>query len=468
MKCAWIQKNNSHRLLIFFGGFACDENLLKNFTISQCDILMFYDYSDLNFEIPQEAFAYAEIFHAAWSFGVWVADFVLPKLPPAKMRIALCGSPYPVDDARGIPNAIFEGTRDNFCESVKEKFLARVFGARNMDASRALFANRNVAEEKAELENLGRAFKTFEGNPANWTRAIATRGDKIFPHANLKNAWGGKLEIAEGEHFPAQIFADGLQCLFADTQSVAKSFGGAFESYNSHADVQRKVAKRLAEIVADYTAGASVENLLEIGVGTGFLTKEIAKKLNAKQWHLNDLSTSAADYVGDILGGASNFIAGDILLQKLPKNLDLIVSASCFQWLENLEALFKKLACNADGGALLAFSTFLPNNLCELRALSGKGLKYFDALEIARMLELCGFEILHSESEVITLEFDTPLAVLKHLKSSGVCGGFAEFWTPQKLKKFSREYSARFSNAEGKVTLTYAPVYFAAKRREII
>lgn len=77
MKHVWIRKNGARRLVVFFSGFACDADFLKEEDIPEgCDAVAFYDYRSLNFDI--DVSAYPEIGVAAWSFGVWVADF-FPK-----------------------------------------------------------------------------------------------------------------------------------------------------------------------------------------------------------------------------------------------------------------------------------------------------------------------------------------------------------------------------------------------------
>lgn len=464
MKISWIKKENSPNLIIFFGGFACDENLLKPFGFGGVDVAMFHDYSSMEAEIPAEFFEYSRVDVAAWSFGVWAADFIADKLPPAHTRIAICGSPSPVHDSLGIPKEIFEGTLKNFSENVREKFLLRVFGAANYNACKNLFAGRSAADEKAELENLGANFKKFSARPENWTRAIAAKNDKIFPLANLKNAWGGRLEIVSGEHFPLSIFQNGLERLFADSREIGKSFEKSFAIYEKSAHVQKRIASRLARLTLKRVNSADIKSVLEIGVGTGFLTEILAAEIKNAHWFLNDLSARSIDYVRGIFDTPPTFIEGDAQIQELPANMDLIVSSSCFQWFDSLGDFIERLAKISSKNAVMAFSTFLPDNFREIRALTGKGLNYVGIVGIEAMIKRAGFELLCAEAETIKLNFEKPIDVLRHLRDTGVTGTFAEFWTPSKMKTFSRQYSDFFSDGKG-VSLTYRPAYFIAKYR---
>lgn len=461
MKISWIKKEGSENLILFFGGFASDESLLKSFEFGG-DVLMFCDYSDFEAEIPKEVFEYSKVSVVAWSFGVWVADFLEKRLPRADVRIALCGSTSPVDDNLGIPSQIFSGTLENFSEPAYEKFLLRVFGAANFKAAGEMFAKRSLAELKAELQNLAAAFKDFKAKPENWTRAIAAKNDKIFPLSNMKNAWGDKLEVVSGEHFPMSLFHNGVEKLFADAQEVGKSFEKSFAQYEKTALVQKRIASRLAQLTLKRVNPCEVKRVLEIGAGTGFLTEILASEIKNAHWFLNDLSERSFDYVREIFETPPSFIAGDAQIQELPLGMDLIVSSSCFQWFDSLGDFIEKLARSSSENAVMAFSTFLPDNFREIRALTGKGLNYVGIVGIEAMLKRAGFELLCAEAETVKLEFEKPIDVLKHLRDTGVTGTFSEFWTPSKMKIFSRQYLDFFPSEKG-VALTYRPAYFISK-----
>lgn len=463
MKSVWLRRSCGRKLLLFFSGFASDENLLKVFPSEDFDMLAFYDYTDLNFEFEREIFDYPEVFTAAWSFGVWVADFFEKRLPKSAMRLALCGSPYPVDDVRGIPEKVFEATCKNYGAIGRDKFFSRVYGAANAQECAEFKSKRSADGERAELISLGEAFKKFSGNPDNWDRAIASKSDKIFALKNMRAAWGDKLEVASGEHFPLRIFREGFAALLTDPHNVARGFEKSFSKYEKSASVQRKIAKHLAKLALKRIEPERVKEVLEIGAGTGFLTAELSGKLSSANWHLNDLSARAQDYVPQSLKGRANFLLGDAQIMELPKNLDLVVSASCFQWFENLEAFIQKIAESSNAGAVFAFSTFLPDNFREIRSLCGNGLNYVGIVGLKAMLMRAGFEVLCAEAETVRLEFKTPVDVLKHMRDTGVTGGFSEFWTPKKLRDFSKGYSDFFASENGGVYLTYRPVYFVCK-----
>lgn len=464
MKHFWVKKEQSSSLIIFFGGFLCDGNLLKGFDFGDSDLLMFFDYENLGAEIPSEVFEYEKVYVAAWSFGVWVADYFKDRLPPAEARVAICGSYKPVSDSLGIPQKIFDMTLSNFGGAAREKFLRRVFGetfAGEAEASGRVCA-RGAAQNKAELAALGSAFKTREFSADGWDRAFAAKSDKIFPLKNLKAAWGERLEIVSGEHFPIGLFKNSLPKLFQKTAGIARGFETSFEKYQKSAVVQRRIAGRLFELLIKRLSPGE-KNVLEIGAGTGFLTSLLADRLKEAHWFINDLSGRAFEYLKSSVPPGAEFLEGDAQIMELPKNLDLIVSSSCFQWFDNLDGFFERLAQSCRAGAVLAFSTFLPDNFIEIRSLCGKGLNYLGIVGIESMLRRAGFEIMCAEAQTVKLEFRDASEVLRHLKNTGVNRAFSEFWTPAKLRDFSKQYRDFFPAENGGVSLTYRPAYFIAK-----
>ena len=72
-------------------------------------------------------------------------------------------------------------------------------------------------------------------------------------------------------------------------------------------------------------------------------------------------------------------------------------------------------------------------------------------------------EVLREEE--LRYEFDTPLDVLHHLKDTGVTATNTDPWTPAQLRRFCQAYTARYQDTEGKVPLTYHPLYVGARRR---
>lgn len=252
-----------------------------------------------------------------------------------------------------------------------------------------------------------------------------------------------------------------------DKKEIKCRFKRSVDTYDDNAHVQKLIVDRLKTIVNSYVSG-SPEKILEIGCGTGLLTSALRNILSSQGLYVNDLveemciRTAVANNLQ-----LSHCLAGDIEELPLPGSFNLIVSSSTFQWFVRPADTFCKLATALSPGALLIFSTFGTNNLNEIRATTGGGLKYASQHEMYRLLEPC-FEILAFQEEYHKLEFDSPLDVLQHLKKTGVnASGISEVWTKGKMKQFADRYKACFYR-DGKYMLTYHPIYFVCRRREVL
>ena len=230
-----------------------------------------------------------------------------------------------------------------------------------------------------------------------------------------------------------------------DKQLIAARFAKARNTYTREARVQQQVAEKMMQLIKEpYTRFRRVvpEALL-----------------------LNDLCREMEECVKELCDGTTvQFVPGDAEAIDFPGETDLITSCSTLQWFNDPGAFFTRChqALVADG--LLAFSTFGATNMHEIRQLTGHGLDYLSVEELQALLSP-GFDILHAEEEVISLPFPTPQAVLKHLKQTGVTGTEKRMWTRSRLQSFCKEYTTRFSDAAGNVSLTYHPIYIIARKK---
>ncbi|MEH0158563.1 malonyl-ACP O-methyltransferase BioC [Limibacter armeniacum] len=243
-----------------------------------------------------------------------------------------------------------------------------------------------------------------------------------------------------------------------DKQLVAERFRNNFATYESEAVVQRHMVNRLFGLLENESV--KPQRILEIGCGTGFLTKKL-KALPFHMYWLNDLVFEAVNNCLSLVDSAFPLV-GDIEQKALPEQLDLVASSATFQWIANFPAFAKRLHRHMAVEGVLAFSTFGPANMQEIRALTGAGLDYPCLHELTDMLSPY-FEISQAEQEQQVLVFENPIEVLKHLRQTGVTGLSRQHWGKEQLRHFCESYQDRFSIAGG-VKLTYEPIYIVAKK----
>lgn len=246
-------------------------------------------------------------------------------------------------------------------------------------------------------------------------------------------------------------------------QLVSRRFSRAIESYNREAVAQKQIARRMGDMLGRYLP-RPCNKVLEIGSGTGFLTRCLVDTLHPGQLILNDICQDMSTCFSDLLAGRrAVFWAGDAECLPFPAGQDLIVSCSAFQWFVRPEEFFERCSALLAHHGYMAFSTFGKENLKEVTAVTGTGLAYRSLEEWRQMLDL-HYEIVTAGEERITMTFETPLQVLYHLKHTGVTAVGQQAWTKKDLRDFCEKYARLFGNGEA-VTLTYHPIYIIAKKK---
>ncbi len=255
-----------------------------------------------------------------------------------------------------------------------------------------------------------------------------------------------------------------------DKKLVQQRFGASAKSYDSSAIAQKMVHKRLLSLLQGL-GWKPYAKALEVGCGTASLTQLLDDNFEVGEWTLNDLTRTMFEE-GIFRSAPSErvirFIEGDAERLDLGCGYDLIVSSSAIQWFDEPKAFLQSLYPRLNKGGILLLSTFGLDNLREVRELTGQGLHYYDTREYNEALQEAGFTVLEATDEHISLYFDSAREVLRHLKQTGVTalagGEQANFWTKTKLAEFEANYQAKFCNLDGKLSLTYQPIYLLARK----
>lgn len=252
-----------------------------------------------------------------------------------------------------------------------------------------------------------------------------------------------------------------------DKTLLQKRFARNLTTYDTLATVQREIADRLGNLLAQNDASAMRKGL-EIGSGTGFLTRHLVRLFPGAEWAVNDLVPQSQDYLPAVLGGNLTFVAGDGEALVLPEGYySLIASASTVQWFDDLPGFLGRAALGLAPGGVLALSTFGPGNFREITATTGQGLEYLPLETLCGHLRAAGLDILHQEEWTEQQRYPTPVDVLHHLRLTGVNAVAAERWTLSRLRQFEADYRAAFTlspSGTGEVSLTFQPIIVIARK----
>ncbi|WP_413520249.1 methyltransferase domain-containing protein [Psychrobacter glacincola] len=262
-------------------------------------------------------------------------------------------------------------------------------------------------------------------------------------------------------------------------KNIARHFATA-DDYDQHAKIQQQVCHDLLNNIV-YTQQKSV---LEIGAGTGQMTRLLAANIKSQHWVINELCAERTAILQSILPTA-NILIGDAesIQLSVDSNLldsSLIVSANAVQWFDNPLNLIKQSARYLQAGGQLLFNTFTPDNFLQIKQLTGQGLHYPTISEWQSELKEAGFEKIELSTQRFDVSFTTPYAVLKHMKLTGVSTNRTQeqssnrqpfIWNKSSLKQFEQDYWQQFSalDQEGQscVNLTYDVLLVSAFKAEI-
>lgn len=209
MKQAFIIQNNTPLLTLFFAGWGMDEHPFLPIA-SDNDVMICYDYRSLYFDAAPLR-PYSRVRVVAWSMGVWAASRVLSgtELPVAG-KTAVNGTPFPVDNRRGIPEDIVNGTWKQLNDVNLQKFYRRMCDSSAAYSDFAKHApKRPLNEIKEELKAIREISASVPCGIFLWDTAYIGTNDRIFSSENQQNAWNNGYtrinEISAAHYNPALL-----------------------------------------------------------------------------------------------------------------------------------------------------------------------------------------------------------------------------------------------------------------------
>lgn len=231
---------------------------------------------------------------------------------------------------------------------------------------------------------------------------------------------------------------------------IQNRFSRMLSSYDEHAKIQKRMAEKLIAKIS----GRTFDNILEIGCGTGYLTKLAADKFTYNTYTAVDIVEDCEKYIKEIRADIE-FIHSDMesFISSEPGKYNLIISNAAFQWLTDFEGFVNTLIYSLTPGGILLFSTFGKENFREIYHISQNTLKYYSSAEIRALFQKYNPEV---EEEIHIMAFQSPKDVLKHLHLTGVNALKSKHWTKSDMLKFENNY---LNLCNQRPTLTYNPIY---------
>lgn len=268
-----------------------------------------------------------------------------------------------------------------------------------------------------------------------------------------------------------------------DRIRIGRAFHRQAGEYDRNASVQKRVVKRLEQIVSEHQARPPL-HALDIGCGTGAMLSVLREKYPDTQLCGLDLAFNMAKFSEQSLAGKALVVNG--AAEQLPfRNgaFDLVVSASTLQWVERLDVCFEECHRVLRGEGLLCTAFFGGRTLWELHQSYREAVasnfgaddlrnnrlhRFRETDEVIEVLSRYGYKQLLIFKETEMEYYGDVSGVLRSIKSIGATttarnessGGLGGRGM---LKDMEHIYNSRYKKDE-LIPVTYEVIYIVARR----
>lgn len=262
-----------------------------------------------------------------------------------------------------------------------------------------------------------------------------------------------------------------------DRRQVQRHFSASSEHYDGYADVQKRVAQRVAGLVE--SEGPSRGRFLEVGTGTGYLAELLIRSNPQLQPMVSDLSHAMTRFAKQRLTGAWAVDLDAAALPVASATLPLICSASVYQWVACLGKAFGECLRVLQYDGVFIFALFGNRTLWELKdsyreALILEGVAEPDHLltlpckaSVEDSLRQGGFETFRVWEENEGEKHVTVAALLRSLKGVGAHNASVQrprgLASRRVMQRLAECYEQRFSS-NGLLPATYHVIYGVARK----
>lgn len=461
MKWQLVSDTGSDRLLLIFAGWGMDAGVFAGLGRPGYDVMVVWDYRSFYIDWSCTA-RYCEICLLAWSLGVYAASQTTHAIDyKITRRVAVNGTPEPIHDRFGIPEATYTGTLEALSERTLAKFYRRMCASReDFERFEAARPSRPVEELKDELRAVADRLLLSVPASARWDVAVVSLDDRIFPPHNQRRAWaaaGVPVEAVRSGHYPD--FRSIVSHHFVDKRRMSSRFDAGMATYGTHAAVQTQVIDRLlamargAGLIRRLTAEPA--QILEIGSGSGILSRRIAELAPKASLTLWDLAAGRPEGLPESV----RFVSCDAELQigaLDPESLDFIFSSSTMQWFNSPARFLAGCARALRAGGYALLTTYVRGNMHEISDITGVSLPLLDPDSLLAMAS-ARFAVVDSLRFERDLDFESPVEVLRHLRLTGVDSLGTD--NPMRLV---RRYPMML---DGRYHLTYRPMILILQKQ---
>ncbi|MBE0504659.1 MAG: methyltransferase domain-containing protein [Desulfuromonadales bacterium] len=260
------------------------------------------------------------------------------------------------------------------------------------------------------------------------------------------------------------------------TRQVRQHFSAHASEYDCYAQVQKRVVAGLIARLPDDLRPYHLA--LDIGTGTGDLAHKLQERAPTLPLLVADIAHAMTCTAATRVVTVAAFDADAEALPLRSASLGLVLSASMYQWVNDLPRAFAEVQRVLQPGGLFAFALFGAGTLAELRsahtaALAAEGRvasshmqRFPDEMTVAAALQAAGLTVeleLQNEQE----EHPDVPHLLRSLKKIGAQNAASHRPTGLSGRKTTERmmaiYQERFGS-NGRIPATYQVIYGLAKK----
>lgn len=207
-----------------------------------------------------------------------------------------------------------------------------------------------------------------------------------------------------------------------DKSAIRHSFDHAAEHYDGAAQLQREIGVLLLDQLGDIDYRSKW--VLDAGSGTGYCTRKLAQ--NGAWVIACDIAPSMLYRARSTSDPGIGYVCSDIeTLALRDASVDIVVSNLALQWCVNLDLAFGNFSRILRPGGILAFSSFGPRTLNELRdawrEVDGQQRvnRFYEARQVTDAMMHAGMSNARVESKIRIRGYANVHSLLSELKQLG-------------------------------------------------
>jgi malonyl-ACP O-methyltransferase BioC len=250
-------------------------------------------------------------------------------------------------------------------------------------------------------------------------------------------------------------------CLTHHETKIKQAFNKSFMTYDLYSDIQQFIGKKLLLSMTSYPV--KIINIIDLGCGTGFLTKQLAELYSYKNFYAIDIAEQLLKKARERLSSFAICIDENNFQNFHYENIlfDLVFSNMALHWSLNFQNTLFNIHHNMALGGLLICSLPLDNTFHELNRHARN--QFYSKNDILLFLNKAGFSVLNHFTEQIVLHFHSITDVLKSIKAVGANYHSNKSHTSLRGKSFINTLFNKTVDSKT-YSLTYEIGYFISRK----